>query len=338
MKKHFFFLSILLSLTNLVWAQPKPVNRTNAKVQVSLRLRNGDLISGASNLLTIQVSTAYGAMALPVENVQEIQLGLNNPSLDREAIEKWADQMKMPDPETQKTAFDALTTLSAGAIVILQEYMNSEAYVAMNNVEYTIPAAINVLMAKYGIDEKTAINDIVKYDNDFVLEGTCNLGEKIEVSTAYGLMAIPRNDVVTMTLTPITHESGPSSRQYAVMGNKNISANNEGGFLNTGIVLKPGQTFTISASGKVTLASLSGNVYAPDGGINGSPAPDDGGTNAPTYGALVFKIGEGGELVKAGTSYKGKATVGGTLYLAIYETVFNAGNSGSFKVKVKVNN
>ena len=69
MKKHFFFLSIFLCLASFVWAQPKPVNRTNAKVQVSLRLRNGDLISGASNLLTIQVSTAYGAMALPVENV-----------------------------------------------------------------------------------------------------------------------------------------------------------------------------------------------------------------------------------------------------------------------------
>ncbi len=338
MKKHFFFLSVLLCMSTLLLAQPKPTSRSNAKVQVSLRLRNGDLISGASNLLTIQVSTAYGAMALPVENVQEIQLGLNNPSLDRESIEKWAEQMKMPDPETQKTAFDALTTLPAGAIVILQEYMNSEAYVAMNNVEYTIPAAINVLMAKYGIDDKTAMNDIVKYDNDYVIEGTCNLGEKIEVTTAYGLMAIPRNDVVSMLLTPITHESGPSSRQYAVMGNKNISANNEGGFLNTGIVLKPGQTFTINASGKVTLASLSGNVYAADGGINGSPAPDDGGTNAPTYGALVFKIGEGGELVKAGTQYKGKATVGGTLYLAIYETVFNAGNSGSYKVKVRVGN
>lgn len=58
----------------------------------------------------------------------------------------------------------------------------------------------------------------------------------------------------------------------------------------------------------------------------------------PTYGQVVYKIGETGEALKAGKKSTIKVNNSGMLYLSIYETVFNVANKGSYNVKVKVLN
>ena len=105
-----------------------------------------------------------------------------------------------------------------------------------------------------------------------------------------------------------------------------------------------GQKFIITASGEVTLASLSNQKYKPDGSYtatNGTNYPAaatadyDGAVTYPAYGNVVYHIGDAStETNKAGAKFNGTAKTGGMLYIAIYETVYNAANTGSYTVKV----
>ncbi|MGZ6523377.1 MAG: hypothetical protein ACXVDT_16200, partial [Bacteroidia bacterium] len=106
-----------------------------------------------------------------------------------------------------------------------------------------------------------------------------------------------------------------------------------------------GQKISITASGEITFASLSGSKYKPDGTIAGSAAAttssyegDYGSGSAyPTYGNVVYKIGDTStQILKAGAKFSGSAQSSGMLYISIYETVYNASNSGSYTVKISL--
>ena len=126
----------------------------------------------------------------------------------------------------------------------------------------------------------------------------------------------------------------------SIFANKHISGNKNGGWFNTGIMVKNGQSLTKISSGEVTLGSLSGSSYKPDGSHKNSTSNDYSPNNStgtyPVYGNTVFKIGEKGTMMQAAASYNGKASASGMLYIAIYETVYNASNTGYYVVKLKV--
>ena len=122
-----------------------------------------------------------------------------------------------------------------------------------------------------------------------------------------------------------------------MLASKHISGNTDGGWLNTGIKIKTGQKININASGEIILASLSGAKYTPDGAANSTTSEYESESSTyPTYGNLIFKIGDKGESIKAGSKYNNTAKDSGTLFLSIYETVYNSTNTGSYIVKVNL--
>ena len=140
-------------------------------------------------------------------------------------------------------------------------------------------------------------------------------------------------------------DSGSGDMTLKLLATKHISSNTAGGWLKTGIMLKQGQKFSINASGEVVFASLSGSKYKPDGSIVGSataPINDyegeyNTGTTYPAYGNVVYKIGENStQTLKAGAKFNGTASTTGMLFISIYETVYNASNTGSYTVKISL--
>jgi uncharacterized protein YqeY len=333
-KKSIQLIAVLSLFMGQVYAQSKLIQKE--KVTFTVHLRNGDVISGNSNVRTMIVSTAFGTLALPVSNINSIKMGIINPDIDKDAILRMIDKLNSLRPDDQKSGFENLVQQEPGAIYIIKEYLKSENNTASVSSEYTIEAALQQLISNYNIDEKAPMDDVVKYDDYYSAEGTCNFTGNVQIETAFGVLEIPRKSILQIDIATESPEAG-FAKNFILQANKNISGNADGGFLNTGITLKAGETFAISATGKVTIASLSNNSYTADGGINGAPAPNDGGTNSPTYGNVVFKIGETGQTLKAGSGYRGKAANSGTLFLAIYETVFNPANTGSYKIKVRKN-
>ncbi|MEY2829031.1 MAG: hypothetical protein RIQ33_889 [Bacteroidota bacterium] len=333
LKKIIFAITIFCFTAVEIFAQNAKKIATD-KVVFTIHLRNGDVISGNSNIRTMILSTSYGTLALPVSNINSIKMGIINPEIDKDAILRMIDKLNSLKPEEQRKGFESLVQQEPGAIYVIKEYLKSDNNTASINPDYSIEAALQQLLSNYNIDEKAPMDDVVKYDDNYSAEGTCNFTGNIQIETAFGVLEIPRKSIIQIDIATETVETG-FAKNFILQANKNISGNADGGFLNTGIVLKAGESFSIAANGKIVMASLSNNNYTPDGGINGAPAPADGGTSLPTYGNVVFRIGENGQTLKAGVAYRGKAANAGVLYLAIYETVFNPANSGAYKVKVK---
>lgn len=206
-----------------------------------------------------------------------------------------------------------------------------------------IPAK-NISGIRFGVkpeDEETGKPaDIVEIDNNYSMPGQTNI-KTIDVKTEYGMLAIPTDKIERMEVYMIM--DGQSA--YKLLASKHISSNTAGGFLNTGIMLKKGENFTITANGQVVFASLSGSKYTADGKLadgatdanyDYAATPDAGLESAyPTYGNVVYKIGEQGEVKRAGNKFSGTASDFGLLYLSIYETVYNNLNTGSYLVKVE---
>jgi hypothetical protein len=333
-----FLLSFSISFSqtkNTSQVQRTTKRVTKEKVILTVHLRNGDIISGVTNMRTLSVSTAYGQMAFPLSAINSVKVGIKNPEIEKETITQLVDKLSSLKPEDQRAAFNNLVQQEPGAICIIKDYMNTDLYTAGVNPEYSAEAAIQQLYSNNAIDEREPTDDVIRFDDNYSIMGTCNFIGNLQIENAFGVLEISRK---MAKMIEVSYESPDESvtKNFMLPANKNISGNADAGFLNTGITIKAGTQFSITANGTVTIASLSNNMYTPDGGVNGGPAPNDGGTNTPTYGNVVFKIGENGQVLKAGAAYKGKATTSGVLMMAIYETVFNPQNTGAYKVKVKV--
>ena len=161
--------------------------------------------------------------------------------------------------------------------------------------------------------------------------------KNIELKTEYGTLTIPRNKINKIDVMYYDASEAAGMKTFKLFASTHISSNQNGGWLKTGIMVKSGQHINISASGEVTLASLSNGKYNPNGAVSSSYEDEYGYESTstyPTYGNVVYKVGETGTTIKAGSNYKGMVVNGGMLYLSIYETVYNASNTGFYVVKL----
>jgi hypothetical protein len=266
-----------------------------------------------------------------VQKVNNVVIGTGK---DKTVKDKIAPYLKVlnsnASDDMKKAAYDDLVKSGIKAIAAINEFIADPKNLSETETsgEYTIDNALAELKSTYGLDELSQANDVVTIDNEYTMGGSYDF-TKLDVKTEYGNLSIPKEKIRSME-----------------MANKHISANQTGGWLKTGIVLKKGQKFSIVASGEVMLASLSNQKYKPDGSYvasNGTSYPsvvgDEYSTSNtyPTYGNVVYKIGDTSyESTKAGAKYSGIANTSGMLMISIYETVFNPSNTGSYTVKISL--
>lgn len=305
------------------------------KIELKLSLRDGNIISGtSSSITTVSLNTDYGKLDIPVKNVSSLKFGITPDNGNKGKIINLIKQMNDPAEEKRQAAYDELVKMSIGSIPIISDYIYGSEYQSSEFTDYTPEAALSEMKSTYGVDEGFKDKDVVTIDYEYTMGGAFAL-KTISLKTEYGVLEIPKEKIKEVGVSYYDEQSG--DKAYKLLASKHISGNNDGGWLNTGIKVKSGQKININASGEVTLESLSGNKYTPDG--NTSPSSDyesEYSSTYPSYGNLVYKIGEDGETIKAGSKYTGTAKKSGTLFLSIYETVFNASNTGSYSVKVSV--
>ncbi len=322
-------------LTSTLFAQ-KPA-------EVSVKLRDGSNVTGTAALPDVTLITDYGKLQIPLKNVSSIKVGIPTDKAVTEKAISYLKQLSSTSEEAKKGAYEELIKLGVKAIPAIDAFMNDSKNQNDYTGEYTPDNAINELRSANGIDANTGDKDEVSIENGYVMGGVFEF-TKLDVKTEYGNLSIPKEKIKNIDVTYIG-ETGTNEMSFKLMGSKNISANQNGGWLKTGIMLKNGQKFSIAASGEITLASLSNQKYHPDGSYEtatGEKYPTTAATDEysttttyPSYGNVVYKIGETStQTLKAGAKLNGTATGSGMLYLAVYETVFNAANSGSYSVRV----
>lgn len=319
-------------------------------VDVRLSLRDGSTISGTTAMNDVLLKTGYGQLNVPISHVSTIEVGIGK---EKAVSDKALQSLKVLNAngsdDTKKGAYEDLVKLGPKAIAAINDFQDDpkNAREEALSGEYTIDNALSEIRGYYQIDEATRIDDVVTIDNDYTMGGTYEFS-KLDVKTQYGNLSIPKDKIRSIEVSYSEPGTG-NEVSLRLQAAKHISGNTQGGWLKTGIVLKQGQRFSISASGEVTLASLSNQKYKPDGSYTSTggsaypaapPVADDytGGASAyPVYGNVVYKIGEASyDALKAGAKFTGTAKTSGMLLISIYETVYNAANTGSYNVKVSV--
>jgi hypothetical protein len=303
------------------------------KIELKLTLRDGNVITGTSNSITsVTLNTDYGKLDIPIKNVSTIVFGITPDESNKTKVINLIKQMGDAAEEKRQAAYDELVKMSINTIPVISDYIYGTEYQASEFTDYTPEAALSEMQSTYGVEDSYSDKDVVTIDYEYTMGGTFAL-KTIALKTDYGDLNVPKEKIKEAEVSYYDESTGDKS--FKLLANKHISGNEDGGWLNTGIKVKSGQKITINASGEITLESLSGNKYTPDGNTT-SDYESDNSSTYPTYGNVVYKIGESGEAIKAGSKYNGKAEESGTLFLSIYETVYNSSNTGSYSVKVSV--
>ncbi|OIP00146.1 MAG: hypothetical protein AUJ97_08070 [Bacteroidetes bacterium CG2_30_32_10] len=325
-----------------VFALSMNAQNSKEKVEFTLTLRDGNVMKGTTTITKVMLETDYGKLDLPIKFVNTIEFGIIPDKTKTDKINNLLKQLYSTDETQRKSAYDELEKMEMNAIPTISDFIFSTTLESIEGNEYTPENILNDLKGKFGIDEDFISKDIVSYDNEYKAGGSYTLKE-ISLKTEYGSLTIPKEKIKNIEVMYSNFDA--SNSNFKLMASKNISSNTNGGWLKTGIMVKSGQKLTINATGKVILKSLSGNTYysngsttsATDGGEDFVDGEDVTTSTYPSYGNVVYKIGDSGETIKVGAKYNGTVTSSGMLYLSIYETIYDAGNTGFYTVTVKVN-
>lgn len=311
--------------------------------EFKLSLRDGSIMTGTTSINNVNLLTQWGKLDIPAKNISQIFFGIAPDNTQKEKIKALVTDLNNSTEDIRKKAYESLVAMSINCIPVLEDVMNSESYVPPTSEDYTAEMALGELKATYNYDESSVGDDIIVTDNAYRIGGAYNV-KSIALKTEYGNLEIHRDKITSIEVFYKGGDVAESS--FTLFANKHISGNANLGWLKTPIYIKSGQKISISASGEVTLASLSGYKYKPNGKYSGTGSNEYEGeldytattaTTYPSYGNVVFKVGESGTMMKAGASFKGTIIGTGYLYLSIYETVYNASNTGSYQVRVKLN-
>jgi len=313
------------------------------QVEVALKLRDGSNVTGTTSLTDINLVTDYGKLIIPTKNINSIKVGIPTDKAVQEKAKSFLSQLNNSNDDLKRGAYEELVKLGIKAIPAVSDFIIDPKNNSEYTGEFTPDNALNELKANANVSEYTDGKDIIEIDGMYTIGGNYDF-TKIDVKTEYGNLSIPKEKIDNIDVMFINSD-GANEMSFKLVASKNISANTNGGWLKTGIMLKNNQRFSIQATGEVVLSSLSNQKYKPDGSYESStgekyPAVTDEystGTTYPSYGNVVYKIGEtNNTALKAGAKFSGTASSSGMLYIAIYETVYNAANTGSYNVKISL--
>ena len=308
------------------------VSYAQKPAEVTMKLRDGSIVTGTTSLTDINLMTDYGKLTIPVKSVSSILVGIPKDKAIADKAISYLKQLNNSSDDIKKGAYDELVKLGIKAIPVISDFTNDVKNQTEYTGDYTPDNALSEIKSANFIDDATTNQDILSIDNQYTMGGVYEF-TKMDVKTEYGSLSIPKEKIKTIDITYINSD-GTNEYSFKLLASKNISGNSNGGWLKTGIMLKAGQKFSVTATGEVSLASLSNQKYHP-GGSSDALSTDYSGDTYPTYGNLVYKIGDQSTTpVRAGAKFSGNAASTGMLYLSIYETVFNAANTGSYSVKV----
>lgn len=304
----------------------------NEEIELSVHLKNGDILTGNTELRTLAFKTDFGTLNFPLDQINSIEIGLKDSRFDKGNLLNLLTNIETGSDKEKEKAFDEIITMDEGAIPFIKAYLSSSNTNTTSPTDISVQTLYEVMLAKYKVSRNYSLLDIVTYKSEFKVEGSYEFTE-LFLKTNYGLIKVARNDIARIDVK-IVSQGLSNKNTFKLFANQHISGNKDDGWLNTGILVKKGDIISIQASGQIILASLSGNTYTSDGGVNGSEGIEN---NKPSYGQVVFKISQGGTENKAGDNFTGTAAQTGILYLAIYESVFNSANAGYYTVHVNVN-
>lgn len=298
--------------------EKKPVNPNEVEVRLSDGSRVHMLILQGS----LEIETKYGRLVTPTTDLRRLEFGIRTPTEVTKKIEEAIKRLGNDSYQEREKAVKELAALGAPAYVPLyQAAKNKDAEVARRANQALEEIRKKVPESKLRVREDDLIQTaeftiIGKILNPTIKAKSGIFGEtQLNIADLRGIRWMGQQAEVELTI---------DAAKYAVNATQ---------WMETGIELGEGDELVITASGQVDLLVNGQNVTGPAGNAQWGQAP---GTSHPP-GALLAKVGQGGQTFLIGESYKGAAKGEGKLFLQISPSPWaRHGNavSGSYTVKI----
>lgn len=333
MKRQFIFL-LTLSFPFLVIVpalSQSPVGEKQGKspdqksATVLVQMLNGSTLRVQLDAQQLEVTTSFGKLKVPSQNIRSIQYGLRLDPAERKKIEKLVDDLGSPVPLDKVTAMTTLIDLGAKAYPIVKEATKSVDPDVAKRAK-SIVKTIEGLAPKQLLERPS--EDRIRTDK-FTVVGTVTTPMLKAHAEMVGPVTLKPAEIYAMNWL------GRPARLVGTIDARKFGR--RGKWLDTKFFAHGYDTLTITAEGELDLWPNGPGQYKsnPEGRVDLANRPSfrfNAKMNQP--GALVGKVGEDGFPFYIGTRRSITVRETGNLYLHIVPSPWNNPAKGEYKVTV----
>jgi hypothetical protein len=312
----------------IVAATPAP---PPADGPLRIALMDGSIITGQFSTERFKVDTTYGQLDVPVAALRSFTPGLaSHPQLTSD-LKRWIEQLGSSSYDQREAAQKALAALGPSIRDQLEQHMNDP--------DMERKTRIRAIIEEFDRAEEDAdevgddpIERLVERDtivtSEFTVVGRI-VEQEFEIISRYGPLKVQLGDIRRVDRS--VQEQQPLDKTVTVPGTELVFQSMK----NTAIRLNRGDEVTITADGTVQMTPWGNQAMStPDGAPNyGWYMP-----NTIAFGALIGKVGDGGDMFLVGSKKTFRAERSGVLQLAIAMQP-NFGDQafgGEYRVRVRV--
>jgi hypothetical protein len=306
---------------------------------VDVRFADDSSVKAALQDKTVEITTRYGKLTVPVEEIRSIELGMRIPPETAKRIEAAVAKLGSQTFAEREAASAELLELRELAYPALQQASHStDAEVAKRAKEIVKTLGETVPSDKLHPPRHDTVAAV-----DFTIVGHIDT-PTLKARTAYfGETNLKLAEVRSLRW-------GPSEREKKVAVDAGRYGAQTEAWLDTGLTVRSGATLQVTATGTIDLRPTDPGtmVAGPDGraagrggrGGFGGGGPGGGGRGGfgarglQSPGALVGRVGEFGRSFFIGSQYDGTAPEEGKLYLRIVPSAAGEEPAGTYEVKV----
>jgi hypothetical protein len=303
---------------------------TKPEVTFEARLEDQSLVRVRMLSEQIQVSTPYGRLTVPVQDIRRIEFG-HHPGVGvPKRIAAAIEQLAAKTFDAREAAGKQLLALGPLSYPALQQATKA----ADLEVVRRAKGLLEKLEARYSTEQlQRRWHDLV-HTPTFVIAGRVE-GEGLKVKTAYfGETQLRLADLWLLRSLGSDTEGNVTvdSARYANPGAVT--------WMETDVEIREGSEVEITATGQIDMWPMPGGAgawTATPTGPNWAGGRGGGGMVAgQDPGVLLGRIGKAGKEITLGALWNERATQSGRLYLRISPSPWGNASTGEYKVKIRI--
>jgi hypothetical protein len=334
-------LGVLCTAVGISAGQEKSAKIEPARPDVNsieVRFADDSLVKMTLQNPTIVVSTRYGKLVVPVEEMRRIELGLRIPEATLKRIEAAVKSLGDANFQKREAAGTELLALRELAYPAVQKAARSKDPEVARRAEQIT----KTLTEKLSADKLHIPQHDTVVTAEFTIVGQVESAQLKARTPYFGETSLNLGEIRTVRWLATGRDSKIVVEAARHGGQQEV-------WLDTNIEVRSGSTLQISATGSVDLMpNQPGNmVVNPDGtnqrlvGANGAVVPAApraarGARAGPQqmHGALVGRIGERGRIFVVGSKFDAPANEDGKLYLRIIPSPYGTESTGAYDVHI----
>jgi hypothetical protein len=303
---------------------------------ILLKLLDGSTIAGDLSVNEIKVKTEFGELTVPIAKIKSFTPGLDSNAKAAAELQAKLKDLESDDYNTREQAHKDLAAMGPKISKQLAPYATSENAEVKRHVS-EILKDFEQQAEESSEDEdgeeksnQVWINQDTVETTDFTVIGKISPAE-FKMTSKYGPLTIALGEIVSASRPTDARES---LRRSVTVPGQNLAQRS---FKGTGLRVQAGDRVTITASGNITMSPWGSNASS---GPEGMPNYGWYVNGSIPGGALVYRIGDKGQIHKAGSRVSFTAKTSGVLQLAIgmMPEYTNEGYNfpGEYKARIKV--